>query len=208
MSSTPTVFVVDDDPAVRDSLRLLLQSAHLPVATFASAQEFLAGYDRAAPGCLVLDVRMPGQSGLELQEELAARGLSLPVIIITGHGDVPMAVRAMKLGAVDFIEKPYNAQVLLERVRHALQEDARRRQEEAERTARTARLNLLTPREREVLRLLAAGKATKGIAALLGISRRTVEVHRAKIMQKMQVESIAALIRIALEAGRLEEPPP
>jgi len=203
----PTVFVVDDDRAMRDSLSWLLDSVGLRVRSYATAAEFLADHDPAQPGCLVLDVRMPGMSGLDLQAELARRGVELPTIVITGHAEVSMAVRAVKAGAIDFIEKPFSDQLLLDRVRQALQidleaRDVRRRREDALR-----RLATLTAREREVLNLVVAGKQNKEIASELGVSPKTVEVHRAHVMSKMCVDSLAELIRITLLAGEIRENP-
>ena len=203
----PTVFVVDDDRAMRDSLSWLLDSVGLRVRSYATAAEFLADHDPAQPGCLVLDVRMPGMSGLDLQAELARRGVELPTIVITGHAEVSMAVRAVKAGALDFIEKPFSDQLLLDRVRQALEVDleareVRRRREDARR-----RLATLTAREREVLDLVVAGKANKEIASALGVSPKTVEVHRAHVMSKMCVDSLAELIRITLLAGEIRENP-
>jgi two-component system response regulator FixJ len=203
----PTVFVVDDDRAMRESLSWLLDSVGLRVRSYATAAEFLAEHDPAQPGCLVLDVRMPGMSGLDLQAELARRGVELPTIVITGHAEVSMAVRAVKAGAIDFIEKPFSDQLLLDRVRQALEIDleareVRRRREDARR-----RLATLTTREREVLNLVVAGKANKEIASALGVSPKTVEVHRAHVMSKMCADSLAELIRITLLAGEIRENP-
>ena len=193
MSGAPTIFVIDDDQTLRGSLRWLLESMKLNVRTYASAREFLSSYDPAQPGCLVLDVRMPEISGLQLQEILTQRGIRIPVIMITGHGDIAMAVRAMKTGALDFIEKPFNDQELLDRVQQALAIDARQRREEAQRRVAIERLSLLTPREREVLEKVLLGNHNKTIAAELGISMKTVEAHRAKVMEKMGVRSAAEL---------------
>jgi two-component system, LuxR family, response regulator FixJ len=195
-----TVFVVDDDAAVCDSLRFLIESVGLRVETFASAGAFLAAYEPGTPGCLVLDLRMPGMSGLELQEQMARRGLNLPVIIITAHGDVPAAVRAMRAGAIDFMSKPFSDQALLDRIHQALEKDAQARSERAARDAVAARIALLTPREREVMDLVVSGKANKEIAAVLDLSAKTVETHRARVMDKMQANSVADLVRMALEA--------
>jgi two-component system response regulator FixJ len=203
----PTVFVVDDDRAMRESLSWLLDSVGLRVRSYATAADFLAEHDPAQPGCLVLDVRMPGMSGLDLQAELTRRGVELPTIVITGHAEVSMAVRAVKAGAIDFIEKPFSDQLLLDRVRQALEIDleareVRRRREDARR-----RLATLTTREREVLNLVVAGKANKEIASALGVSPKTVEVHRAHVMSKMCADSLAELIRITLLAGEIRENP-
>ncbi|HKZ74185.1 MAG TPA: response regulator transcription factor [Steroidobacteraceae bacterium] len=201
----PTVFVVDDDEAVRGALRLLLKSVGLTAAAFASAQEFLASYSPGQPGCLVLDVRMPGMSGLELQHQLNLRGAILPVIFITGHGDVPMAVEAMQHGAFDFVQKPFRDQELLERVQRALEKDRLAREQLRQTESIRARLDALTPREREVLLLMVQGKANKVMAADLGVSQRTVEIHRARVMDKMQARALAQLVRMAMDAGVLKE---
>ena len=192
------VFVVDDDEAVRDSLGLLLRSVGLEPKLFASASEFLAAYDGRRPGCLILDVRLAGMSGLELHKELAARGAEIPIVFITGHGDVPMAVSAMQRGAVDFLEKPYKEQDLLDRVSAALAADGRRRRQSGETAAIARRLQTLTPREHQVLNLIATGAANKVVAARLGTSRRTIEIHRANVMRKMRAESLAQLVRMVM----------
>jgi FixJ family two-component response regulator len=196
----PIVFVVDDDQAVRDSLGLLLKSAGLAAVVHASAEEFLAAYDADQPGCLVLDVRMPGINGLELQDELNRRGAIIPVIFITGHGDVPMAVEAMQHGAMDFLPKPFRDQDLIDRVRDALVRDRDSRAQLDARRVIEARLASLTPREQQVLHLLARGLANKQMAGELGVSQRTIEIHRAHVMRKMQARSIAQLVRMALNA--------
>lgn len=195
MSREPTVFVVDDDPALTDGLKLLLTAAGLRVETFPNAQAFLAEYRPERPGCVVADIRMPGMSGLELQERLVTDGVGIPVIILTGHGDVSAAVRALKGGAVDFLEKPFNAQTLLEQINKAIAKDAETRRAE-ERQAEVARcLARLTPREAEILELIINGRANKVIAVELSISERTVELHRSRIMKKMQVRSVTELVR-------------
>ena len=194
----PTVFVVDDEADIRDALRLLLNSVGLEVETFSSAQAFLDTYDPARPGCLILDVRMPGMCGPELQEKLQAKQIGIPIIIITGHGDVPTAVRTMKAGAIDVIEKPFNDQTLLDRVQQALQQDQQQRQERDEREKIAARLSLLTPRETEVMKGIVKGKLNKVIAADLGLSTRTVEIHRARIMDKMKTRSLSNLVQMVL----------
>jgi RNA polymerase sigma factor (sigma-70 family) len=195
MSREPTVFVVDDDPALTDGLKLLLTAAGLRVETFPNAQAFLAEYRAERPGCVVADIRMPGMSGLELQERLVTDGVGIPVIILTGHGDVSAAVRALKAGAVDFLEKPFNAQTLLEQINKAIAKDAETRRAE-ERQAEVARcLARLTPREAEILELIINGRANKVIAVELSISERTVELHRSRIMKKMQVRSVTELVR-------------
>jgi two-component system, LuxR family, response regulator FixJ len=198
MAREPIVFVVDDDPGTRDSLRWLLQSVGLRVHTLATAEEFLNTYEAAQPGCLVLDVRMPGMSGLNLQETLVARNITLPVIIITGYAEVPTAVRALKTGAIDFIEKPFNDDVLLDRVRHAIEVDRQERSARDQRAQAEKRFAQLTPREREVMQLVVVGKANKVIAGELGLSPKTVEVHRASVMSKMDADSVAELVRLAM----------
>jgi FixJ family two-component response regulator len=197
-----TVFVVDDDEAVRDSLGLLIDSVGLEFETFASAQEFLEAYDPGRPGCLVLDIRMPGMSGLELQRRLGEIGAILPIIFITGHGDVPVAVRAMREGAVDFLQKPFEDQDLLDRIQQSLERDAVHRRELAERQGILERIAGLTPREREVMDLVAAGLANKNAASRLGVSQRTVEIHRARVMEKMGATSLAHLVRMAMTVGK------
>ncbi len=195
----PTVFVIDDDDAVRGSLRLLFRSISLPVQVFASAQEFLPQYSLDQPGCLVVDVRMPGMSGLELQHALNLRGATVPVIFITGHGDIAMAVEAMQHGAFDFLAKPFRDQDLIDRVQRAMQQDAAHRLEFDNCARIRERLESLTPREREVLTLVTSGKANKIMAAELGVSQRTIEIHRARVMEKMQASSLAQLVRMNLE---------
>jgi two-component system response regulator FixJ len=200
MSSESAVFVVDDDDAARESLGALLESHGFSVTTFPSALHFLAKCDRNAGGCLVADVRMPEMDGLELQEKVAADFPDLGVIIITGHGDVPIAVRAMKAGAVDFIEKPFLEDVIVESVGRAIAHVAQNRSSYIDTSAAMARLELLTPREREVLTGLVAGLPNKTIGYDLGISARTVEIHRARVMEKMQAKSLSTLVRIAIAA--------
>jgi FixJ family two-component response regulator len=195
----PLVHVVDDEAAIRESLAMLLRSVGLASRSYAGAQEFLDAWQPQGAECLVCDVRMPGMSGLELQEALSARSARLPVVLITGHGDVAMAVRAMKAGASDFIEKPFNDQVLLDAVNRAL---ARARDGQGVGRAEIeARLATLTPREREVLLLVAEGRPNKVVATRLGLSTRTVEVHRARVMEKMQARSLADLVRMAIACG-------
>jgi two-component system response regulator FixJ len=197
----PVVFIVDDDEAVRSSLRLLLKSVGLVPSALASAREFLDKYDPAQHGCLVLDVRMPEMSGLELQEQLNLKGAVLPVIFITGHGDVPMAVEAMQAGAFDFLQKPFRDQDLIDRIQRALDKDRTNRAALNERTLIGERLQSLTPREREVLALVTSGKANKIMAADLGVSQRTVEIHRARVMEKMSAASLAQLVRMVMDLG-------
>lgn len=196
-----TIYVVDDDQAVRESLCWLLESVDLPVVTYASAQEFLANYNPDMGGCLILDVRMPGMSGLELQNKLTEIECTLPVLIVTGHGDVPMAVRALKNGAVDFIEKPFNDQKLLERIQHCLDQDRAQRESRSMQRVMQQRYQQLTPREQEVLVRVVAGKLNKVIATELGISNKTVEAHRANIMEKMRASSLAELVTMCVTVG-------
>jgi RNA polymerase sigma factor (sigma-70 family) len=196
-----TVFVIDDDEAVRSSVKLLLKSVNLPVAVFASAHDFLGRYSQEQPGCLVVDVRMPGMSGLELQQQLNLRGAIIPLIFITGHGDISMAVDAMQHGAFDFLPKPFRDQDLLDRVQLAIKKDADSRRELHQGERIRDCLASLTPREREVLALVTAGKPNKVMAAELGVSQRTVEIHRARVMEKMQAGSLAQLVRMTLDIG-------
>ena len=192
----PTVFLIDDDQAVRDAVGLLLRATGLIVESFASATDFLKSADGIRrPGCLLLDVRMPGMSGLDLQKQLQEQGHHIPIIFMTGHGDIPMATRAMKAGAFDFIEKPFQGQTLLARVREALERDARELRRQAQRSEAAARLARLSPREREVLERVAAGQYNKVIAAELGISLSTVEIHRKRVMEKLEADSLSDLIR-------------
>ena len=199
--TTSVVYVVDDDDAVLDSLRWLLEANRYQVSTFARAEDFLAHYDPTRTACLILDVRMPGMSGLELQEQLVARGANLPILFITGHGDVPMAVATMKKGAVDFIEKPFNEADLrasVERMLSAAESEAETRRRDSERDGLLARL---TAREHQVLECIVAGRLNKQIADDLGISIKTVEAHRANIMDKLEANTVADLLRLALTRG-------
>jgi FixJ family two-component response regulator len=198
--SEPTVYIVDDDPDMRDSLRWLLRTVGLRALTFGSAEEFLRTPRPDGPSCLVLDVRMPGLGGLDLFEGLAARGWRPPVLFITAHADVPMAVRAMKSGAAEFLEKPFNGQVLLETVQRALRQDAARREGEAGRDDLRARHGTLTGKEREVLDLIREGRPNKEIAARLDITPRAVELRRASLMKKLGAGSLPELVRLAIEA--------
>ena len=201
MSNSPTVFVVDDDQAMRNSLKWLIETVGMKVETFASAEEFIKSYYPGRAGCLLLDVRMPGMSGLDLQQYFAEQSINIPVIIITGHGDVPMSVRAMKAGAVDFIEKPFNDEQLLESIRSALEIDQDQRVLQAERAEIAARLAQLTPREHEVMEMVTNGKANKEIASALGVSAKTVEAHRARVMEKMEASSLAGLVKMVIAAN-------
>jgi FixJ family two-component response regulator len=192
------VFVVDDDDAVRDSLELLLRSVGLRAEAYRSAADFLAAHDPERPGCLLLDIRMPGLSGLDLQRELIARGAIVPVIFLTGHADVATAVRALHDGAVDFVQKPFRDQDLLDRVNKAIALDATSRADLARRTEILERMGALTARESEVMERVVDGSPNKAIAYDLGISERTVEVHRARVMEKMQATSLPHLVRMVL----------
>jgi RNA polymerase sigma factor (sigma-70 family) len=198
---SPTVFVVDDDAAVRKAVSRLLRSASIAVADFASPREFLAQHDPATPGCLVLDLAMPGFDGLRLQTTLRETGSSLPIIFLTGHGDVSKSVQAMKGGAFDFLTKPVNAKNLLPAIRAAIERDAVARGEQAELSEIHARLDTLTPREREVLQHVVAGKLNKQIAADLGITEATVKMHRGRVMAKMKVQSVAELACLTERCG-------
>ncbi len=192
------VYVVDDDPAVRDSLVWLLESESIPTREFASASEFLHQYRPDWHGCVVLDVRMPGMSGLELQERLADSDSSLPIIVVTGHAEVPMAIRAMKAGAFDFIEKPFSDEAMLDCIRRAIAAENLASEERDYDSEIFARYQTLTPREREVMRLVSEGRANKVIAADLQVSAKTVEVHRSRLMSKMRARSISDLVRQAI----------
>ncbi|MES9834619.1 MAG: response regulator transcription factor [Candidatus Thiodiazotropha sp. LLP2] len=194
----PTVFVVDDDEEVRSALKLLFESVGLPVICFASALEYLDRFDGSLPGCLVVDIRMPGMSGLDMQEKLSEYPIFPPVIIITGHGDVPMAVRAVQAGAVDFIEKPFRDQILLDSVHRAIEMDAKKRGEASRLSEIREHLDQLTPREREVLDLVISGMRNKNISEQLGITLSTVEAHRSRVMEKMQADSLSHLMRMML----------
>jgi len=200
MKTTATVFLVDDNAAVRKSVRALMESADLAVETYGSAEEFLADYDPNRAGCLLLDVRLRQTSGLDLQDELRRRKAILPVIVLTGHGNVPTSVRALKAGAFDFLQKPAPPNVLLERVQAAIEADHQARTAAADQSAMIERLAHLTPREREVMELLIAGKTSKEIAAALRVSVRTVEGHRRMVLSKTQVSSAAQLVRAVLSA--------
>jgi RNA polymerase sigma factor (sigma-70 family) len=199
-----TVYVVDDDASVRKSFGRLLRLAGYQVEAFASADEFLAHPLSIEPGCLLLDLKMPGRNGLELQEALVAVRKSIPIIFVTGHGDIAASVRAMKGGAVDFLTKPYSAEDLLEAVERAMTKDKRDRRERAQLTELESRARALTPREAEVLRLVVRGLLNKQVADELGISEKTVKVHRARVMHKMRADSMADLVRMA---GRLHPAP-
>jgi FixJ family two-component response regulator len=196
-----TVYIVDDDAAVRGALLMLLKSVGLRGSGYGSAQEFLNSYQAHQPGCLVLDVRMPGLSGLELQQQLNLRGVTLPVLFMTGHADVPMAVEAMQAGAFDFLQKPFRDQDLLDRIQRALQHDSQMRAEQQQTQQLRERYATLTPREVEVMKLMTEGRPNKLMAVDLDLSQRTIEIHRAHVMEKMQARSLAQLVRMSLQLG-------
>ena len=193
-----TVYIVDDDQAIRHAMELLMRSVGLDYEIFHSGDDFLSSHNNDRAGCLVLDIRMPGLGGLELQDKLNEIGSTLPIIFITGHGDVPMAVEAMQKGAIDFIQKPFRDQELLDRISDALKTDQERRSEREEKAAVQGRVEKLTNREREVMDLVVTGKPNKVIAYELGVSQRTVEIHRARVMEKMEARSLADLVRMQM----------
>jgi FixJ family two-component response regulator len=195
------VFVVDDDSSVREAIESLIQSVGLRVETFETAQEFLRSKRPDVPGCVVLDVRLPGLSGLDLQRELAAHGIKLPVIFITGHGDIPMSVRAMKAGALEFLTKPFRDQDLLDAIQQALERDRTARQHQMETTQLRERFDSLTSREREVMGLVVSGLLNKQIAGELGTSEVTIKIHRSQVMKKMGAGSLAELVRMTEKLG-------
>lgn len=199
-SSEATVFIVDDDEAVRDSLGLLLRSVGYRARCYASAKDFLKAFDARDYGCLVLDIRMPGMTGLELQKHLAEIGCNIPIVFITGHGDIPMAVEAVRQGAVDFLQKPFQDQELVDRINDAMKLAAEQREGELERLEILDRIESLTAREKQVMGQVVLGKANKVIAGDLGVSQRTVEIHRARVMEKMQANSLAHLVRMVMVA--------
>lgn len=203
-TKSATVFVVDDDPSMRDSLRWLIESIGLQVEPFSNADAFLEEFTGDVPGCLVLDVRMPGTSGMELLDTLKGRGVKLPIIMISGHGDVPMAVQALKRGAIDFLEKPFRDQELLEQISRAIEVDQERRSKAASVAGIHGRLEKLTPREREVMELVVDGYANKQVAAKLGLSEKTIEVHRSRVMSKMRAKTLPCLVKMAVAVGVAE----
>lgn len=205
-SETGVVFVVDDEEAVRDSIALLLRSVGIRSRTFGDAREFLASYQPSEHGCLVLDIRMPRMGGMEVQQELNRRGWAVPVIFVTGHGDVPMAVEAMRAGAVDFLQKPFKDDELIRRVQKALEQDLRLREQLSSQEQVRARFDSLSPREREIAERLADGAANKAIAIDLGLSERTVELHRAHVMQKMEARSLAQLVQMVVQLKQRQPP--
>ncbi len=200
-SSEQLVYIIDDDDAVRDSMGMLLESADIAHCGFENAQEFIDHYDGTQRGCLILDIRMPGMNGLELQQQLLQLASTLPIVFITGHGDVPMAVEAMRHGAVDFLRKPINESDLLARIHQALNEETGHWNRKLDQAEIDSRVASLTDREREIFQLVAQGMANKAIAANLDISERTVEVHRSQVMKKLGVRSLAQLVRLHLQAG-------
>jgi FixJ family two-component response regulator len=200
-SQQPLVFVIDDDEAMRDSIACLLESVGIPCRMFSDASTFLEFCDPHKQGCILMDIRMPGMSGMELLENLKANGVRLPVIIITGHGDVPLAVRALKLGAFDFVQKPFNPHDLLDRVHAALQQVQERRQKDRRLDRLRSNFDALTGREREIMELVVAGDPSKVIGAKLGISSRTVDIHRSNIMRKLNVRTVAELVQSRLALG-------
>ena len=201
MLPEPTVFIIDDDPAALDSLRCLLRSVGLPAEAYSQPSQFLHAYDSARPGCIVLDVRMPEMSGLELQQELVRRGNPPPIIVVTGHADVPVCTTAFRAGAFDFIEKPANHQLLLGRIQRAIEHDAAERRSRGDAPEFLARHELLTPREREVLELIVSGQTLKQIATTLEISVQTASKHRTRMLEKMQVSTDVELTRLVLASG-------
>lgn len=207
MNAEPTVFVVDDDAAVRDSLSWMIEAAGLKVETFASAEDFLASYDPLRPGCLVLDMRMPGMSGIALQKQLASRNIDIAIIFITAHASVPTAVHAMRAGAIDFLTKPFSEDVLIDRITQCIEEARKRQVRNAAQADLAARFALLTPREKEILHDVVAGKPNKVIAAERAISQKTVEAHRARMMQKLRARSLPDLMRMVLQRQDLREKP-
>ena len=205
MRNSPRVYVVDDDDAARESLEALLTSFGHSVVAFASGNEFVEAVDESWTGCIILDVRMPGLSGPQVQEILTDRDNSLPVIIVTGHGDLPMAVKAMKAGALDFIEKPFDETIIMDGVTKAMAHNSLERQRSDDCTQTRQRIDALTPREREVMLQVALGHPNKVVAWEMGISARTVEIHRARVVEKLQVRNLSELVRLVLQAGLLPE---
>lgn len=206
MSEAATVFVIDDDPSVRSALKRLVASVGLKCETFATSDEYLAQLNPSAPGCLIVDIRLPGLSGLELQERLGRDGYHPPIIFLTAHGDIRTTVRAMKGGAIEFFTKPFHEQELLDAIRHAIERDRDGRRQHAERTRRREQYESLTPRERQVLALVVTGHLNKQIAAELNLSESTVKLHRAEVMQKMEAHSLAELVSIAADIDNMPRP--
>ena len=197
VTTKPTVFVVDDDEAVRNFLRALIESVGTPVETYRTAAEFLNAFDLTKPGCLVVDVRLPGMTGVDLQDRLRRMNATLPVIVITGFGEVAVAVEAMKRGAFDFFEKPFDSAAVLQRIQEAIELDARSREKQDRRTLIVERAKRLTPRERQVMNMVVSGLPNKAVAARLNVSPKTVEAHRANAMRKMEASSLPELVRLA-----------
>jgi two-component system response regulator FixJ len=196
----PTVYVVDDSPDILEAIRVLLNSIKLSIKTFTSGEEFVSSIDQAARGCLLLDMRMPGMSGLEVQDALKEKGITLPIIFLTGHGEVSMAVRAMRDGAMDFIEKPFHPQLLLDRIHACLKLDQESYEKRCKQQEALSRLNRLSPREHEIANLIVAGKPSKVIASLVNISEKTVDVHRHNILKKTSIKSAAELVQLWIDA--------
>jgi len=196
----PQVFIVDDDQGVREAIKILMRSIGVGSETFPSADDFLKAHSPDMSGCIVLDVRMPGMSGLELQEQLVSLGSTLPIIFVSAHGDVPMAVEAVKAGALDFVQKPFRDQELIDKIQVAFTENARVREKLRDRSRITERIASLTPREHEVMEMVVEGKANKVIAIDLGLSQRTVEIHRARVMKKMEADSVSQLVQFVIRA--------
>lgn len=199
MDNQKIVHIVDDDEGIREGLALLLETINLPCQLYSDASDFLDSYDAGIGGCLILDIRMPNMTGLDLQKILNERGSTLPIIFITGHGDIPMAVEAMRQGALDFIRKPFREHDLLDRINEALEIDTRKRQQEFSHNAICDKLHLLSERERQVFERVAAGDMNKTVANDLNISERTVEVHRSQVMKKLEVKTLVQLVRIKIE---------
>jgi len=204
-SNDATVFIVDDDSDIRDSLRVLMESVRLNTRSYDSAIAFLDDLDESAAGCLLLDVRMPGMGGLDLQEELVNRGVILPIIIITGHADVPMAVKTLQIGAFDFVEKPYQGQLLVDCVWRAIRQNEKAREERAELKSKRTRFSRLTPRESQIVDMVVNGMTSKTIASQLKVTTQAIDAHRGRAMKKLRVDSVAMLTRLALAADRVCE---
>lgn len=200
------VYLVDDEFAIRDSLTLLIESTGRNVKSFESSAEFLSYYDSSQPGCLILDVRMPLMGGLELQDELADRNINIPIIFISGNADIPDSAKAFRSGALDFMKKPFDNQILLERIDEAIAKDITNRNKLAEKQKIQSCFNRLTSREREVLQLIIASHSNKEAAKILAVSHRTVDAHRARVMEKMQAENVASLVTMVLNYGLLNQP--
>ncbi len=203
MIDSSTVFIVDDDQAVRDSLKFLIESNGRSAQAYAKAEDFIDNYDPEVPGCLLLDVRMPEMNGIELQKELRKRKIAIPIIFISAHGTVPTAVRALKLGAIDFIMKPFNNITLLDKIELALETDKKQREERSRKSQIAERIANLTRRERDVMYLIVEGMPAKKIATQLGISNKTVDVHRSHIMEKLKIKSVAELVKMVVSLDNI-----